>query len=56
MIVSETEKPEVEKMPGWIWSCERDTDPFNSAVNGWMYLDHWGNPVLFVADGTEIPE
>lgn len=56
MIISETQKPPLEKMPPSAHSFERDTDPFNPAVCGWMILDFWGNPIGFIADGTEVQE
>ena len=56
MIISETQKPPVGIWGGSVWGWERGTDPFNSAVIGWIALDFWTNQIGFCADGTEIKE
>lgn len=68
IITSETQEPPLDKMPGWVERFERDLDPWHEGAfppefkeagtggdrrAGWMALDHWGNPVGFIPDGTE---
>lgn len=70
MIISSEQKPPMNGLGGVIHSFERGLDPWhrdafpeefkNHAPNqddrkqGWFALDAWGNPIAFVADGTEI--
>ena len=71
MIVNETTPPPVDKFPGWVESFERSLDPWHEDAfppefkesgtkgerrSGWMALDHWGNEVGFIPDGTEYKE
>lgn len=65
-IVSKTNKP-TQDMGGTVESWERGLDPFHAdafpdglkdgarqgkRAEGWFALDHWGNRIGFVPDGT----
>lgn len=65
------QKPPVGGMGGSIHDWERSLDPWHSDAfpdefktaaphkgarrKGWMALDAWGNPLMFLADGDRIP-
>lgn len=68
-IVSETVQPPIGGMGGSVWSWERGLDPWHEDAfptelrhvgttgrrrAGWFALDHWGNPIGFVTDGTDL--
>lgn len=64
-------KPPVGGLGGCIHDWERSLDPWHEEafpddlkhaaprggkrLTGWMALDAWGNPLMFLADGEPIP-
>lgn len=65
-VVSKDNEP-LGDFGGSVWSWERGVDPFHADAmpdwfkqagnkgarkEGWFGLDHWGNRIVFVPDGT----
>lgn len=71
-IVTPDTKPPVGGLGGGIHDFERSLDPWHEEAfpdefkaqapqhgqrrKGWMALDAWGNPLMFVPDGDPIPK